>query len=170
MSDLKRIKNEFEWVPLHEKVGRFGFPLSNKPDYRKPLLRIERTGSDKDNYTDDLFFVNTSGADIELVISGHTGFYTVDDDEQVNLIDKCNYKYENVEDDEAVKIEEYHDIYDSDFMLGIVLYIKSKKLGNLEIQSRWKKGGIGSTVLLWDNGEAGKEVGISEWDIDEQNL
>jgi len=71
-----------------------------------------------------------------------------------------------VEPNEAVKVEEYDDILDYDSMLGITLYIKSKKLGNIQIGTDVNKGGVKSMVLLWDTGESGKKSGVSEWDDD----
>ncbi|AEI15235.1 hypothetical protein Flexsi_1585 [Flexistipes sinusarabici DSM 4947] len=165
MSKQKRVKDQFNWTPPHEQKGRFVFPLSDKVEERKPLLWLVRTNSEK-NMVDDVFLVNLTGEVLDMVAAGNTGFQSIDDEEQVNLISGSRFVYENVETNEAVKVEEYDGILDYDSMLGITLYIKSKKLGNIQIGTDVKKGGVENMVLLWDTGETGKKAGVSEWDDD----
>ena len=78
----------------------------------------------------------------------------------MRLVSNDSYVYKDVMPHEAVKIDEFDMIYDSDFILQEVIRVFSKQDGCLEIYSPPGKGGIGETVLVWDTGEAGKGVMI----------
>ena len=45
-----------------------------------------------------------------------------------------------------------------DLILFVTITIKSKDLGCINITPCGEKGGVRETVLLWDNGEKGKNV------------
>lgn len=69
---------------------------------------------------------------------------------------------ENVKPNDAVKVEEFDGFYDLDYVLQVSIQVRSKNLGNIEIFSPSKKGGIGETVLLWDTMEYGNHVSIKK--------
>jgi len=149
----KTVKDGFTWLPMDKRVDRFGYKLPpRKPELRTPLLWVIR----KDQ---ELFLVNLSGEKLDKVIAESGGFQTVDDD--VFSVASANaYCYDNVGVGEAVKIDEYDDYYDLDYLIHVWIKVQSKKIGSIEILTPAKKGGIREAVLLWDNGDAGKNVYI----------
>lgn len=148
------LKNEFTWVPMDQRSGRFGASPPRKPELRRPLLWLALDAG-------DLYLVNASGETLDSVISDMGGFTTSDDDVVTVASDK-NYEYKNVENGSAVKVDEYDDYYDLDYLIQVVLRVQSPKFGILEIVSPLEKGGVRETVLLWDSGEKGKHVGIKQ--------
>jgi hypothetical protein len=70
-------------------------------------------------------------------------------------------KNTDVKPGEAVKVENYDPIYDSDYLLQLEVEIASITQG-VKIFRVIEKGGVGKAVLLWDTGEAGKYVYIQE--------
>lgn len=100
----------------------------------------------------DLFLINDSGEILEEVVSSSGGFVSTDD-EIIPATSKSKVIYNDVKPGEAVKIEEYDLVFDSDFVLGISVQIKSKKLGKLELNTPSVKGGTREAVLMWDKKE-----------------
>jgi len=156
MKEHKRIANNFNWVNQYY--------ASVKPELRNPILWI--SNMDKtEGHGREMFFVNTSGETLDYVMAGGGGFTTSDDG--AVPVNSSGYKYENVKHNEAVKIEEYDEYYDLDYVMQIVLEVKSPNLGKLKILSPSEKGGIHSVILLWDNGDAGRYVSITELENDQ---
>lgn len=156
MKEHKRMENNFKW---HNQ-----FYASEKPELRKPILWVS-SSSVAEGRGREVFFVNTSGETLDYVIAGGGGFTTSDCG--VIPVSSKGYKYENVKHNEAVKVEEYDDYYDLDFVMQIGLEVKSPKLGKLKILSPSAKGGISGIILLWDNGDAGRYVSITEIENDQ---
>ncbi len=156
MREHKIIENEFKWIPLDKRISRFGGGSMppRKLETRIPLLWLVRRGN-------DLYFVNSSEEILDFVIASTAGFQTVDDS-IMTISDNQGYKYLKVKPNDAVKVEEYDGFYDLDFVLGIYIKVKSKNLGCIEISPSPEKGGVGETVLLWNNGECGKFVSIEQ--------
>jgi hypothetical protein len=154
MKKHELLKNEFNWVPKDQRSGRFGASPPRKPEFRRPLLWLARAGG-------DLYLVNASGGTLDSVIADMGGFTTADDG-VVAVSSNENYEYTNIENGDAVKVDEYDDYYDLDYLLQVVLRVQSPQFGILEILSPIEKGGVGETVLLWDSGERGKHVGIKQ--------
>lgn len=123
---------------------------TNKTDKRKPLFWLSRDG-------EDLFFVNDSIEILKTVGSGTGGFATADYD-VVTVSDDRGYYYQQVKPGEAVKVDFFDMIYDSDFVLQTTIYLESSVYGKMELVSPAEKGGVGTVVLMWDNGELGKHV------------
>ena len=144
MRKHKRIQSHFVWVPIHERISAYC-----RPDHRIPKYWLYRSGA-------DLFFINNSSESLEFVTTETGGFQTCDD--EVLTIESSGYRYENVLPGEAVKIEEFDDYYDLDYVFQIELCLKSKSEGVCIFKSPPHKGSIGETVLLWDSGETGKYV------------
>ncbi|GLS84690.1 hypothetical protein [Paraferrimonas haliotis] len=153
MKDHKTIKDGFTWVPIDKRRSQFGGPAPPRtPETRLPILWLARDGG-------ELYLVNNSKEPLEFVTASSGGFQTVDDD-VVSVSSSNHYEYKNVMPNEAVKVEEYDGYYDLDYILGVYIKVQSPQLGCLEIASPSAKGGIGETVLLWDSGEAAKNVSI----------
>ena len=149
----KRFIDEFTWIPIDKIPSPFPagwYPRPHrKPELRKPKYWLARNGG-------ELYFVNNTDEVLDFVSSETGGFITADDD--VSCVGGPGYSYNKVMPLEAVKIEEFDGYYDLDFVIEVTIFVKSKKEGNLRIQSPSAKGGVGETVLLWDTGEEGKFV------------
>lgn len=96
------------------------------------------------NYKGALYFVNESDETLDVVSSDSFGLI-----EDSALEKNPKYYYENVKPNESVKVEEYDDYYDLDYLLGFDIYIKSKTLGNIKITPPPKKGGVISQELVY---------------------
>jgi len=151
----KVVKDGFTWLPMDKRVARFGYKLPpRKPELRTPLLWARR----KDK---ELFLVNLSGEKLDKVTAKSGGFQTVDDD-IVTVVSEKVYRYKNVDTGEAVKIDEHDEYYDLDYVFQVGIKVQSKKLGSIEILTPLAKGGISDAILLWDNGDVGKNVCIKK--------
>lgn len=157
MKEHKILKYEFSWVSMDQRIGRFGASPPRKPELRRPLLWLVRDGG-------DLYLVNASGDTLDSVIVDMGGFTTAGDS-VVTVTNDENYEYNNIDHDCAVKVDEYDEYYDLDYVLQVVLRVQSSKFGTLEILSPVEKGGVSETVLLWDSGEAGKHVRIKQLQV-----
>jgi hypothetical protein len=137
------MENKFVWVPYYKRIGRFGFPLSNKVDDRVPLFWTAISDS-------ELYFVNNSNETLDYVRVKTVGFQTCDDDIVTVNSDGDRYVYESVKPSEAVKIDEYDVYLDSDFVLQTRIKIKSPTYGVLEFSTKPEKGGFSEYVLKWE--------------------
>lgn len=155
MLEQKRIAEYPKWLTREERAGRFAASLPpHKKETRRPLLWIAQEGA-------EMYLINATGETLDLVTAGAGGFQTIDDG-VMSVSSKSRYQYEAVRPNEAVKVEEYDRVLDSDYMLQIDVEVKSAKLGYAQISTPAKKGGVGETVLLWDSGEPGKDVRITQ--------
>jgi len=153
----KTIKDGFTWLPMDKRVDKLGFPLPpRKPELRKPLLWVAIESAQED-FIDDIYLVNSSDEVLEVVISNTGGFQTCDDD--ILTMSSKGFEYKNVANGDAVKVGEYHQILDSDYVLQLSLTITTKH-GVIEITPQAEKGGFKEVVLLWDTKEVGKGVTI----------
>jgi hypothetical protein len=151
--DHKTIENGFTWVPMNERKSRFGGPVSPWPaEMRRPLLWLARDG-------DELYLVNASGETLDDVVATGQGFAGLDA-EVIEMSGTEAYDYRNVKPNDAVKIDEYDEFFDPDFILNVCVEVRSARLGTLALVSPWEKGGVSETVLLWDSGEPAKGVTI----------
>lgn len=154
MKEHKMVDNKFIWEEPSSRKSIFGGTVhSRKTELRSPVLWLARDGG-------ELYLVNSSTETLDVVSADSGGFQTVDDD-VVSITSNDGYTYKNVKPSFAIKIEEYDEYYDLDYILQVVVTIQSKNLGTIEILTLPAKGGVGETVILWDNGEAGKNVSIS---------
>ena len=135
LSGKKTLKNKFQWTPKHlghEKGTRPIPPL--KIDSRIPKLWITslppvekelKTGKD---LVTDIYFVNSSGIVLDSVIATAGGLARgyADDPEFLEAFHRPGevIEYTNVANGEAVRIFEYEQIYDSDWMLSIGFEVK----------------------------------------------
>ncbi len=162
-SKNKVIKNEFVWAPLDKRKSKFGGPMPpRKPELRKPLLWLARKN-------EELYLVNNSGEVLDSVTITSGGFCTSDDEVITCSTDKA-YEYKNIQLDTAIKVDEFDDYYDLDFILQVTLKVKSSQLGCINITSPAEKGGIKETVLIWDTGESGRYVTVKQVTSLDDNL
>jgi len=153
MKKHKRVSNKFEWVPPEKRGSRFPGPLPpRKPETRIPLFYVTRDG-------DDVFFVNNSTETLISVSTNSGGLQTLDDESMP--VGGPAYSYKDVKPREAVKVENYDPIYDSDYLLQLEVEIVSITHG-VKLFRAIEKGGVRQTVLLWDTGEEGKYVYMQE--------
>lgn len=160
MEEHKRIENGFTWKPLNETVGRFGFALSTKKETRRPILWLVGKSNDG-KLGREMYLVNLSDEILDFVVAGSGGCQTTDEGAMA-ISDNGGVRYENVKPNEAVLVEYYDEYYDLDYLLQISLEVKSAKLGHIQILSPADKGGVKTMVLLWDDGESGKYVNVTE--------
>lgn len=149
MFEPKTILTGFLWVPLDKRPGRFGPRPPRKPELRTPALWVTRRDG-------ELFLVNTTGTRLDEVQATSTGFATSDED--TSTWESEAIRYRDVPDGAGVKVDEYDDFYDLDYVLGVHLRIRSSQHAALELLCYGDKGGYDEEVLLWTNGDVGKGV------------
>ena len=131
----KTFKNKFQWTPKHlgyEKGSRPIPPL--KIDSRLPKLWItslppvEKEVITSKDFVMDIYLVNSSGIVLDSVIAttGGPARGYADDPEFLEAFHRSGevIEYTNVANGEAVRIFEYEQIYDSDWMLSIGFEVK----------------------------------------------
>lgn len=144
MIEPKVLKNAFTWTPKHLRHSGFGPPLPpRKPDYRTPLLWLRRQDS-------ELYLINHTDETLDSVRAYSGGFATADD-AAIPVGSADDYAYAHVQPGDAVKVDEYDMIFDSDFVLAVYIEIRSAKLGELKLASPAEKGGVNEAVLLWES-------------------
>ncbi|MDH5859177.1 hypothetical protein [Lampropedia aestuarii] len=141
----------FVWVAPHNRVGRFGGAMPPRtPELRTPWLWLARDGQ-------ELFLVNNTPAALREVTIWVGGSFTHDDG-AASVGDNQTRATGPVPSLAAVKVDEYDDFYDLDYLLGVSLSIDSEQLGLLHLETPLKKGGLDETILLWNSGELGKNI------------
>ena len=134
----------------------FGLPMPpRKPEPRKPKYWLARV-----DY--ELYFVNDSHEILDMVSGSYGGFQTCADDVNSMSSEPGNYPiYRNVMPREAVKIDEFDPIFDSDFLIQEQVSVTTSNGERTTYISPVSKGSIGETVLLWNTDELGKGVWIN---------
>lgn len=158
MIEPEVILEQFHWAPPEQRGSRFGGPLPpRKPETRTPVFWLARQGR-------GLYLVNASGERLDQVRAIATAFASID--EQIFTSEGAEISYRDVPDGAAVKVDEYDDFYDLDYVLGIHLRIRSRRHPGLQLGCIGDKGGIEERVLLWSNGDAGRNVQIDTQHVD----
>ena len=134
-SGKKTLKNKFQWTPKHlgyEKGTRPIPPL--KIDSRIPKLWITSLPPEEKELktgkapVKEIYLVNSSGIALDSVIAttGGPARGYADDPEFLEAFHRSGevIEYTNVAHGEAVRIFEYEQIYDSDWMLSIGFEVK----------------------------------------------
>ena len=103
-----------------------------------------------------LYFVNDSDEVLETVSSDSFGFV-----EDASLEGNPHFLYKDVKPGESVKVEEYDDYYDLDYVLGFYIYIESNALGRVKITPPFAKGGVRPQPLLYKDGTTPRLVDMS---------
>ena len=96
--------------------------------------------------------MNNTDEIIDSVTAGSGGFQTQDD--EVISVGGIQYSYELVQPDEAVQVESYDQMYDSDYVLQLNIAVKSNRWGTKHFSAS-AKGGYKREVVLWNNGDSG---------------
>ena len=136
--------NTFDWF-------KSKFPGTKPSKGPTPMLWLSRRGQ-------DLYLVNSSGESIDEVSATNGGMQTIDD-AAVSLDSKSQYTYKNVAPNQAVKVDEYDDFYDLDFLIQVTITIRSNLFGHMQIRSPLSKGGLKrNTALIWSIGKLGNNV------------
>ncbi len=157
----KTLKNKFQWSPKHlghEKGSRPIPPL--KIDSRLPKLWItslppvEKEVITSKDLVMDIYLVNSSGIVLDSVIAttGGPARGYADDPEFLEAFHRSGevIEYTNVANEEAVRIFEYKQIYDSDWMLSIGFEVKmNDKLVKLNSSCNKVTKGFQEEALLY---------------------
>jgi len=156
--NTERLKDhDFEWTPLSSRVSRLPIdPLSAQQlnqEKRRPYLWI--ASRKIDTYTYALYLINEMKENLDIVTIEKWG-YRLFEDAVVPLKSPGSYSYEHVCNREAVKLDEIHEINDSEGTIGIALHIESTTLGSKEFSITLSNSFKHATVLLWDTMELGK--------------
>ena len=155
----KRMMNSFQWTALHLQKGRFGFPRANGVDDRKVLFWVTSRDLDMGR---ELYFVNDSGETLTRVGAEDGGFTSWDEGVISSWTEAGKgYHYRDVRPAEAVKVAEFDDYYDLDYVLSVAVTITSPSRGTLTLSTPLEKGGVRECVLLYDSGEVGKGCSLS---------
>lgn len=157
--ELERIKkHHFKWHEGSGLVKKYpNRPLIVKKDtdmHKKPLLWLSRVGLPSNG--DALYLVNDSSRTMDQVIINNGAMATFD--EQAVSLETKNYTYKDVLAGEAVKIDEYDNFYDLDYMINVDLIMNANWLGTIRVLTEASKGGVQSMVLLWENMSVGNGV------------
>lgn len=102
-----------------------------------------------------LYFVNGSDEELSVVSSESFGFVL-----NSSLENSPKFYYENVKPNESVKVEEYDDFYDLDYVLGFEIFIQSKNIGQMKITPPARKGGVKAQELIFSDMSIPKYVSI----------
>ena len=117
----------------------------------------------------DLYFINHSEEILAVVTAEDGGFVTCDDEVISAWTEEDKgYLYRDVCPGEAVKVAEFDDYYDLDYVLSVSITIKSQKRGIFTLSTPLEKGGVEECVLLFDSGKVGKGCSI-EHESNKQN-
>jgi hypothetical protein len=153
LSGKKTLKNKFQWTPKHLGYERGSRPIPPlKIDSRIPKLWITSLPPEEKELkagkalVTDIYLVNSSGIVLDSVIAttGGPARGYADDPEFLEAFHRSGevIEYTNVAHGEAVRIFEYEQIYDSDWMLSIGFEVKmNDKL--VKLNSSCNKGTIG---------------------------
>lgn len=119
------------------------FPHSRTDQSTAPVFSLARRG-------ELLFFVNHSDKVLDYVTSEASGALATGGGD-MTFADGGRYHYPDVRPREAVLLDEYDMVLDSDFYIALEVHVSSAALG-LWSFSTTNKGGAGSIVLLWEDG------------------
>jgi len=142
MEKDKRIKEFPSW-----KQPKSRFPgVSLQKEEKTPVFYLAVQENEEDHYVSDVYFINNTDETLEFVSSGTGGFQTCDED--IVSVQGKGLFYQKVIPGEAVLVESYHCVSDSDFVLELNIEVLSQVWGKLEFKEL-EKGGFGAKVLMW---------------------
>jgi hypothetical protein len=148
----QRVTTEFpEWVPPQERYKNG--PI-HQPEHRKPKYYLSFfNGPEADEWHDEVYLINSTDKSLSQVTTASGGF------SGLHTLESFDVHYKQVEPDHAIKIEEYHRMFDSDFIKQITVYVEEANgvekgysviLGKTETAR--------CIVLEWNTREYGKGV------------
>lgn len=148
--DAKRQMNKFTWISPENRPSKFGgTPPPRKHETREPLYYLDYSVVDNGV---EVYFVNHSDEVLTSVSCDTAGFDT--DDEDLILLNGPSAVYESVLAGEAVKIDHFDWLADSDAILQFTITIESNRHGRLQLRCTGKPG-TKAEVLMWNTGETG---------------
>ena len=100
-------------------------------------------------YENDIWFVNNSDETLDYVRPSSGGFATSDDDVIPMTQSRDSVEYRDVKPGEAVKIDTYNIVYDSDFVISFGVDVKCPSLGERHFSSGLEKGSPPEVGLFW---------------------
>lgn len=146
----QRKTNAFTWTAPQPRTDLYSRPLPNqKLDQRIPVYWVSMEG-------DDLYFINESEKTLPLVVGSSGGWVSGGGAE--GGVYGNNLSYCDVLPKEAIKIDSYCRIADSDFYLCADVIITQADGSLLHYQTNPVRGGIPETILRWNTGETGKNA------------
>jgi hypothetical protein len=134
--EMVRLLDKFIWRRRYRAAPRI------------PLYYLHQDGG-------NVYFVNNSDETLDSVSSDSCGMQTLDD--EILTVGGPACPYEGVKPGEAVKVESYDPVLDSDSLMQIDVVVSSPSKGRIAYRC-WGKGGVSSEVLLWDDGRTGSGV------------
>lgn len=150
-----RIPEYPAWIAPNLKKNNLGLPLPpRKPELRTPIYWLSSRGN-------ELYFVNASHLVIEKLSSTATGWFTVDD-EAMTTVESVQYEYFNVLPNEAVLIESFDEMLDSDFNFQLSLHLDTTQYGHIQMLMPISIENKLDIVLLWNNGDTHKHLGLQK--------
>ncbi len=129
---------------------------ATKGDSNEPIAVFSLREKDLDAYETEMYFVNESSEVLKLVTSEPAGMITCD--KHVVALGGEGRTYEDVQPGEGVLVDIFHRVYDSDSIVVTSVVVLSEKYGLLDFETHPFKKSVPEMVLLWSNGEKGKEV------------
>lgn len=140
----KRLQGRFSWS------SESRFPGVKKAKEEPPLLYLASTGSEN-IIVSELYLVNNSEEMLSHVSSDIGGFVSTDDD--VLTVSGSLIEYQEVAPQEAVLLDYYHQMYDSDYTLALYINVESPTLEKKTF-CLTAKGGFGGELLLKADGSS----------------
>jgi len=115
--------------------------------YNRPLqpilwLHVKRA----ENYECLVYFVNDSSEIIKYVKPTSFGYFSTDDG-TTTLINNNNRIYQNVLPKEAVLVDKFHLVYDSDSQIGLSIELDSQLTGSVLLSTPTSRGTIEEIIL-----------------------
>ncbi len=122
-------------------IVEFDPPKLRKEETRRTLFWIKRIG-------EEAFLINDSYESLTYVRASSSGFTSSEDN--AHMLEAATViEYQDVLPGEAVKVEEYDEFYDLDYILQIHIQLQSLSFGVLNMLTEPAKGGAKDQVLLW---------------------
>jgi len=105
-----------------------------------------------------LYFVNESGETLKTVSSDSFGFIL-----DATIENNPKFFYTDIKPKESVRVEEYDDYYDLDYVLGFDIHIESHHLGRIALKPPCAQGGVIAQPLLYKDGTTPRFVRIEKF-------
>lgn len=117
------------------------------------------------NYKGGLYFVNESDDILKTVSSDSFGFIL-----DSAIEDNPKFIYTDVKPGEGVKVEEYDNYYDLDYVLGFKIYIELNDIERIIITPPAKKGGVIAQPLIYKDGTTPRYVRVERLSNKQNNV
>ena len=145
-----RVQGRFKWSTM----SRFpGIPLV---DTRIPTFFLATSGSADDGSYVDVYFVNNSSEVLVRVGVGVGGSLTADNESDDGMLLRTpeDVDYSDVQPHEAVGLAKFDAIYDSDFLLQLIITVRRQDGSSLTFDVMKKGVEFGDTRLMHEDGSS----------------